>query len=206
MSTTDADIGAITLTDDDLDPYVMRARAQRLLTTAGAGDEVPSYGRIAALIRPLARISAPGTGLALDLPPRLLDEEFGPGRIMRFEDVDFPAALTHEPTRRFLRERGLPEDGVVFQLDTEVPLPTLGEYYAQARPGDFSDAELPGRADRLIRLGQLTEDTALVVHGTTGAVLAWSERERSLRPLDADISALAFTLWLLHRAHPGGGE
>lgn len=86
------------------------------------GGEVAAYWRMAALIRPLARIAGPGEGLLLDLPQRLLDEEFGPGAIMRFEDVDFPPALVHEPTRRFLRGTGLPEDGLLFQLDTEVPL------------------------------------------------------------------------------------
>jgi hypothetical protein len=164
-----------------------------------AGDEVPPYWRMAALIRPLARIAGPGEGLVLDLPKRLLDEEFGAGEIMRFEDVDFPPALAHEPTRRFLRETGLPEDGLLFQLDTEVPLPALSEYYADERPGVFSADELPAAADRLIRLGYLLEDTSLVVDGTTGAVLAWCEPDITLRPLNADISTLAFTLWLLHR-------
>ncbi|WP_371647107.1 SUKH-4 family immunity protein [Streptomyces mirabilis] len=166
---------------------------------AGAGGEVAPYWRMAALIRPLARIAGPGQGLVLDLPKRLLDEEFGAGAIMRFEDVDFPPALVHEPTRRFLRETGLPEDGLLFQLDTEVPLPALADYYADQRPDDFSADELPPTADRLIRLGYLIEDTSLVVDGTTGAVLAWSEPDITLRPLNADISTLAFTLWLLHR-------
>ncbi|MFI0967201.1 SUKH-4 family immunity protein [Streptomyces sp. NPDC021080] len=164
-----------------------------------AGEDVPPYWRMAALIRPLARIAGPGEGLVLGLPKRLLDEEFGAGEIMRFEDVDFPPALTHEPTRRFLRESGLPEDGFLFQLDTEMPLPALTEYYADERPDAFSAGLLPAAADRLIRLGPLMEDTSLVMDGTTGAVLAWSEPDLTLRPLNADISTLAFTLWLLHR-------
>ncbi|MEU0780166.1 SUKH-4 family immunity protein [Streptomyces sp. NPDC006173] len=164
-----------------------------------AGADVPPYWRMAALIRPLARIAGPGDGLVLGLPKRLLDEEFGAGGIMRFEDVDFPRALTHEPTRRFLRETGLPEDGLLFQLDTEVPLPALTEYYADERPDAFAAGHLPVTACRLIRLGDLVEDTSLVVDGATGAVLAWSEPDLTLRPLNADISTLAFTLWLLHR-------
>jgi len=166
---------------------------------AEAGDDVAPYWRMAALIRPLARIARPGEGLALDLPSRFLDEEFGPGEIVRFEEVDFPSTLTHEPTRRFLREVGLPENGYMFELDTDVPLPTLAEYCADERPGDFTEAELPAGADHLIRLGHLYEDTSLVVDGTTGAVLCWSEPENTLRPLNADISTLAFTVWLLHR-------
>ncbi|MEW2161854.1 SUKH-4 family immunity protein [Streptomyces sp. NPDC007084] len=168
-------------------------------TADRAGADVAPYWRMAALIRPLARIAGPGEGLVLALPKRLLDEEFGVGAIMRFEDLDFPRALTHEPTRRFLRETGLPEDGLLFQLDTEVALPPLTEYYADERPQAFAAAHLPVTAGRLIRLGRLAEDTSLVVDGATGAVLAWSEPDLTLRPLNADISTLAFTLWLLHR-------
>ncbi|MFD8739084.1 SUKH-4 family immunity protein [Streptomyces sp. NPDC059618] len=164
-----------------------------------AGADVAPYWRMAALIRPLSRIAGPGEGLVLGLPKRLLDEEFGAGGIMRFEDVDFPPALTHEPTRRFLRESGLPEDGFLFQMDTEAPLPALTEYYADERPEELSAGLLPAAADRLVRLGHLLEGTSLVLDGTTGAVLAWSEPDLTLRPLNADISTLAFTLWLLHR-------
>jgi len=182
-------------------PKAVTEASDRLAAVFGAalGEDVPPYWRMAALIRPLARIAGPGKGLVLDLPKRLLDEEFGAGEIMRFEDVDFPTALTHEPTRRFLRETGLPEDGILFQLDTEVPLPALTEYYADERPDEFTADELPTAADRLIRLGYLLEDTSLVVDGTTGAILAWSEPDLTLRPLNADISTLAFTIWLLHR-------
>ncbi|OKK12333.1 SUKH-4 family immunity protein [Streptomyces sp. CB02400] len=167
----------------------------------GTDGEPAPFWKMAALIRPLALVAGPGTasGLALDLPLRLLDEEFGRGGVVRFEEVDFPATLTHEPTRRFLRETGLPEDGFLFQLDTDLPLRTLAEYYTDER--ELPDARLPARAEHLIRLGYLIEDNSLVVDGTTGAVLNWSEPEGVLYPLNTDISTLAFTLWLLHREH-----
>lgn len=167
----------------------------------GTDGEPAPFWRMAALIRPLALVAGPGTasGLALDLPLRLLDEEFGRGGVVRFEEVDFPATLDHEPTRRFLRETGLPEDGFLFQLDTDLPLRTLAEYYTDER--ELPDARLPARAEHLIRLGYLIEDNSLVVDGTTGAVLNWSEPEGVLHPLNTDVSTLAFTLWLLHREH-----
>ncbi|MCX4881111.1 SUKH-4 family immunity protein [Streptomyces sp. NBC_00847] len=167
----------------------------------GTGGEVPPYWKAAALIRPLSLATGPGTagGLTLDVPARLLDEEFGLGRVVRFEDVDFPATLTHEPTRRFLRETGLPEDTVLFRLDTEVPLQTQAEYAGGDRSGAASFFELPARADHLIRLGHLVEDNSLVVDGATGEVLNWSEPEAKLYPLNTDVSTLAFTLWLHHR-------
>ncbi|OIJ67666.1 SUKH-4 family immunity protein [Streptomyces mangrovisoli] len=182
-------------------PEAVTEASRRLLAVfeAGTDGEVPPYWRMAALIRPLALVAGPGTrsGLALDLPVRLLDEEFGAGGIVRFEDVDFPAALAHEPTRRFLREVGLPEDGFWFTLDTDVPLPTLTEHHADETEDLL--AALPPSAGRLIRLGHLLEDTSLVVDGATGAVLAWSEPDLTLRPLNADVSTLAFTFWLIHR-------
>lgn len=139
------------------------------------------------------------SGLALDLPACLLDEEFGRSKVWRFEDFDFPATLTHEPTRRFLRDMGLPEEHGFFQLDTDIPLPTLAEYYANERPGESAPDQLPARAAHLIRLGHFVEGNSLVVDGTTGAIHNWSEPESTLCPLNADISTLAFTLWLLHR-------
>lgn len=167
----------------------------------GTDGEPAPFWKMAALIRPLALVAGPGTasGLALDLPVRLLDEEFGRGGVVRFEEVDFPTTLDHEPTRRFLRETGLPEDGFLFHLDTDLPLRTLAEYYADEC--GLRDDRLPAGADHLIRLGSLVEDTALVVDGTTGAVLSWSEANAVLSPLNTDISTLAFTLWLLHREH-----
>jgi hypothetical protein len=148
----------------------------------------------------IAAISTPATesGLALDLPSRLLDQEFGRGRVARFEDVDFPATLTHEPTRRFLRETGLPEDEVLFSLDTDLPLPTLTEFYADEEyTGGFPLDRLPQDADQLIRLGRLTGDAGLVVDGTTGEILRWTEPQARLDPLNRDVSELVLALCLL---------
>ncbi|MGY1500426.1 SUKH-4 family immunity protein [Streptomyces sp. QTS52] len=189
-------------------PRTLAETSRHLLTvfaqgTGGGGDVLP-YWKMAASIRPLARIAASGaeSGLALDLPARLLEQAFGHGRVARFEDVDFPAPLTHEPTRRFLSGTGLPEDGSLFQLDTEIPLPTLAEYCAD----EDTAAELPQGAGDLIRLGhlgrlgRLTEGSSLVLDGSTGTILTWSEPETTLHRLNTDVSTLAFTLWLLHRA------
>ncbi|MEU0071376.1 SUKH-4 family immunity protein [Streptomyces sp. NPDC006332] len=179
-------------------PKVVEDATRQLLAVfeEDMGAEVPAFWKIAALIRPLALVAGPGSaaGLALDLPPRLLDQEFGRGKMMRFEDIDFPTTLTHEPTRRFLRDTGLPDDGTLFCLDTDMPLPTLAESCADERADG-----LPARAGHLIRLGHLVQDNSLVVDGETGAVLHWSESDATLHPLNTDVSTLAFTLWLLHR-------
>ncbi|WP_112466467.1 SUKH-4 family immunity protein [Streptomyces triticisoli] len=189
MSTTDTVAAVITLPE----------------TTGGLRRRPAGLGPFR---RAAALVAGPGTpfgptvsGLALDLRARLLHQEFGQGRLARFEDVDFPVTLTHEPTRRFLRDTGLPEDGVLLQFDSDAPLPTLAEYYA----GEHPDAhpELPARASHLIRLGRLVDGNGLLVDGTTGRVSTWSEARATLTPLAKDVSVLTLTLWLLHRALQG---
>ncbi|OLZ69961.1 hypothetical protein AV521_16645 [Streptomyces sp. IMTB 2501] len=183
-------------------PRTVTEATRRLLSLfeEGTDGKVPPYWKAAALIRPLALVAGPGTasGLTLDVPARLLDQQFGHGRVARFEEVDFPATLTHEPTRRFLRETGLPEEAVLFHADTDVPLPTLREYATEDCAGDHPPDELPAHADHLIRLGRLVGDNSLVVDGRTGSVLTFSEPGATLHPLNTDVSTLAFTLWLLH--------
>ncbi|HET6857135.1 MAG TPA: SUKH-4 family immunity protein, partial [Streptomyces sp.] len=121
--------------------------------------------------------------------------DFGPGEVARFAEADLPAALTHEPTRRFLRDVGLPVDGGMFTLDEDRPARTLAEVYAH----EGKDL-LPDRADRLVCLGYLVEDIDLVVDGDTGLILGRHTEDAGLRPVNADVSTLAFTLWLLRRA------
>ncbi|MFJ8940829.1 SUKH-4 family immunity protein [Streptomyces sp. NPDC102365] len=184
-------------------PKAVTAMSRQLLALfeEGVDGEVPPFWKMAALIRPMALVAGPpaDSALTLDLPDRLLDQEFGHSRVVRFEDVDFPAVLAHEPTRHFLRETGLPEDGFLFQLDTDVPLPTLAEYYEDERPDVLTSDQLPSNAAHLIRLGHLIEDNSLIVDGETGAILDWSEPDTTLYALNTDVSTLAFTLWLLHR-------
>lgn len=173
--------------------------ARRLPVVAG-GCERPSLWTTSALLSSLlltagghpAPVASPG------LPARFLDREFGRDRVTRFEDIDFPATLEHEPTRRFLRETGLPEDAHPFRLDTDaddLPLPTLTEYC-----DEFPGHRAPDRADHLIRLGRLADGGHVVVDGTTGAVLTWRAPAGTLHPLVSDVSALALTLWALRRA------
>lgn len=174
---------------------------ERAQSSNGGSGGSGLFWRLAAVVRPLALAAGPCTtsGLAFDLPARLLDEEFGSGAVVRFEDVDLPRTLTHAPTRRFLRERGLPEEVSRFSLETDTPLQTLAEYRADVRGDALTEQRLPAGADRLIRLGSLPADTCLVLDGATGAVLTWSEPDLGLRPLNADISTLAFTFWLIRR-------
>ncbi|MCF2131532.1 SUKH-4 family immunity protein [Strepomyces sp. STD 3.1] len=176
------------------------------LTTASArepsrcpvppGRETPLFWTSAALIGSLLLSAGRRTtsGLALDLPHRLLTREFGRGRVARFEDIDFPPSLTHEPTRRFLRETGLPEDTCQLAADTDgMALPTLAEYYGTQSPD--------GPPAHLVRLGRLPDGADVVVDGATGAVSTWHPSDTDdPRPLTPDVSTLVFSVWLLHRA------
>ncbi|MEV8125122.1 SUKH-4 family immunity protein [Streptomyces sp. NPDC085944] len=176
------------------DPAWTRGAARR----GSAGCDRPSLWNTSALMSCLllavSHRTEPGT--SPELPPRFLDREFGRHRVTRFEDIDFPSTLTHEPTRRFLRDTGLPEDARPFRLDPDdLPLPTLAEYGE-----DHPEHPLPPDADHLVRLGRLTDGTHVVVNGTTGAVLTWRTSDGTLHPLVADVTALALTLWALRRA------
>ncbi|WP_334594071.1 SUKH-4 family immunity protein [Streptomyces sp. B21-083] len=195
--------GQLAFSVDGFGPRTLAETSRHLLMVfaRGTSGDVLPYWKMAALIRPLARIAAAGaeSGLALDLPARLLEQEFGHAKVARFEDVDFPAPLTHEPTRRFLSCTGLPEDGTHFHLDTDIPLPTLAEYRADEDDA-YPATELPEAAGDLIRLGHLSGSNSLVLDGSTGTVLTWNEAEATLHRLNTDVSTLAFTLWLLRRA------
>ncbi|MFK4543262.1 hypothetical protein RKD29_002858 [Streptomyces tendae] len=163
-----------------------------------AGCDRPSLWNTSALMSCLLLAVGHRTepGAAQQLPTRFLDREFGRHRVTRFEDIDFPRTLTHEPTRRFLRETGLPEDARPFRLDPdELPLPTLAEYCE-----DHPEHPAPPGADHLVRLGRLADGAHVAVDGTTGAVLTWRTPDGTLHPLVADVSALALTLWALRRA------
>lgn len=164
---------------------------------------LPALWRVVALVRPLALIAGPGGGLLLDLPEGLLEEEFAPEGVVRFDEAELPAALVHEPTRRFLTRTGLPKDGPMFLLDTEAPLlPTLARCRAESERGEQLYAfpeDMAVAPDRLIRLGYLVDDAYVVIDADTGALHAWYVSDAALRPLNADVSTLAFTVWMLRR-------
>jgi len=173
---------------------------------AGWGHPVPVFWRIAALIRPLALIAGPGDGLRLDLPRRVLEEQFGAQEIVRVAPEELPGALVHEPTRRFLSEVGLPRDGLMFGLDggEELlrPLPEVDARY-RSMPETrhlFHDPEsaghLPADADHLLLLGGLVHDFDVLLDGRTGKVLYSELGGGGTTPLNADVSTLAFTVWL----------
>ncbi|MFD9035196.1 SUKH-4 family immunity protein [Streptomyces sp. NPDC059567] len=167
---------------------------------------VPALWRITALIRPLPLVSGPGGGLRLDLPADLLDEEFGPGEVVRVDPANLPTALEHEPTRRFLTEVGLPKDGLMFGLaDEDTLLLPLPEDRARAKQDprlrhlwNGTDA-LPPDADRLFVVGGLMHDFDVVVDGSTGEVHYLTYDGDTVTPVNADLSTLAFTVWMHSR-------
>ncbi|GGS16345.1 SUKH-4 family immunity protein [Streptomyces griseoviridis] len=173
------------------DPSWTRAAVRR----APAGPETPLLWRTSTLIGCLALATGRRTVPAPDLPYRFLDREFGRGRVTRFEDVDIPPCLTHEPTRRFLRETGLPDRAFPFHRDRDedIPLPTLAEFH-EAGPA------LPAEASRHVRLGRLADGGTVTVDGTTGAVLTWREPTATFHPLAPDLPAFTLALWARHRA------
>ncbi|MFE2507587.1 SUKH-4 family immunity protein [Streptomyces naganishii] len=164
-------------------------------TTCTAAAVITRTGEVAARFAPYATHRRGSSGLALDLPGRLLEREFGRGRLIRFEEVDFPPTLTHEPTRRFLTETGLPDDPRLLAQDTDIPLPTLAEHHA-----DDPATELPPGAAHLIHLGTMPGARTPLLDGATGEIHLWSPSQATVHPLNEDISTLVHSLILLHRA------
>ncbi|MFE4175795.1 SUKH-4 family immunity protein [Streptomyces sp. NPDC056909] len=178
---------------------LLREHDPVLLGSEDEDTEVSAFWRLSLLLRPLTRIAPPGKGdgLVIALPEGLLEKEYGADAVVRFADEDLPQALTHEPTRAFLRDTGLVRESVWVFLD-DGPLPTLAEYRADGRDEETHGAPVPG-AGGLIRIGYLVEDIDLVIDGASGRVQGWSLPEARLLPVNADVSALAFTQWLIAR-------
>ncbi|MFF8592357.1 SUKH-4 family immunity protein [Streptomyces sp. NPDC015220] len=172
---------------------------------SGWTHPLPAYWRIAAVIRPLGLIAGPGRGLTLDLPGGLLEGEFGAEEMVRLTDDQLPPALGHEPTRRFLTEVGLPGDGFMFYGPVPEPLSTLADDRAgsrsdprQAHPWDGGE-RLPPDAEHLVVLGGLVHDFDVLIDGRTGALFYTQTGADHVVPVNADLSTLAFTLWLHQR-------
>lgn len=172
---------------------------------AGWEHAVPALWRMIAVIRPMALIAGPEHGLRLELPKRLLDEEFGADGIVRLAPSELPAALTHEPTRRFLTDVGLPRDAQMFGMyaeDALLPLPVNRE--RSKRDPDLQHLwhgtdKLPPDAEHLLLLGGLMHDFDVLVDGRTGEVHYAEYDADRVVPVNADVSTLAFTLWLHSR-------
>ncbi|QXE33042.1 SUKH-4 family immunity protein [Streptomyces sp. GMY02] len=178
---------------------LMRDHDPALLGTEYEDMEVSPFWRLSFLLSPLTRIAAPGgqDGLALALPEGLLEKGYGADAVVRFADEDLPSALTHEPTRAFLRDTGLVRECVWVSLD-DGPLRTLAEHHAAKRDDETYGAPAPG-AEGLIRIGYLVEDIDLVIDGATGRVRGWFIPDARLQSVNADVSTLAFTQWLIAR-------
>ncbi|MBQ0987310.1 SUKH-4 family immunity protein [Streptomyces sp. F63] len=173
----------------------VRSRGPELLRCV---RDVSRLWHIEARIRPLAKIAGPGEGLLLDLPDGFLAGAFGADDVVCFPDEDVPAVLTHEPTRRFLREQGLPRDAGWFTArDEERPLRSLWDHWFADDDADPDEA--PANVHELVVLGYLIDDIDLVVEGPTGRILGWYGPEATLRVVNTDVSGLAFTTWLWHQ-------
>ncbi|MFD7233605.1 SUKH-4 family immunity protein [Streptomyces sp. NPDC059881] len=158
---------------------------------------LPAFWRIAAVIRPLALVAGPGEGLRLNLPEGLLDEEFGPEEVVRVDSSVLPAALVHEPTRRFLIEVGLPKVELIFGLWRDESLfRTLAESGSST---DDDSCRMPADADSLVCLGSLIHDLEVVIDGRSGLLSYHPYGDDTTTPVNADISTLAFTLWMYSR-------
>ncbi|QKW39333.1 SUKH-4 family immunity protein [Actinomadura sp. NAK00032] len=185
---------------------VIRETDPRLLDVS---DRISAHWRVVAHISPLGRVAGPGEGLALDLPEGLLAEALDKDDHCLYDDADLPGTLTHEPTRRFLREHGLADMNYCMW---DRPALTLADYLRSQRDdypdyiadyfhGHFLDdgETLPDSVGDLVRLGWVGDGIDLVLDGATGRVLGWFVAEARPHPINADISTVAFAQWLIRQ-------
>lgn len=168
--------------------------------------ELPAMWRIMAVIKPMALIASPGRGLRLDLPARVLENAFRTRGLVRVAPRNLPAELTHEPTRRFLSEVGLPADARLFSAGgVGEPLRTVAEHREELLrdPGlahlhdDIRRIPPPPGADHLFVIGGMGDyDLKALLDGRTGAIYHAPCTCQEPTPLNADVSTLAFTLWM----------
>ncbi|MFI6586596.1 SUKH-4 family immunity protein [Embleya sp. NPDC050493] len=154
----------------------------------------------------LRRAAVPGEGLAVRITPAMLDLVYE-NEFSGYEERQLPAAITHEPTRRFLLDIGLIDAWAYLDMRSDdKPLPTLAELIAERRADWDDEPEPPADAEHLVVLGYVSEDGDLLVDGRTGVVRRWytGADEPEMDTLNTDLSALAFTMWVIGRMHRQG--
>ncbi|MFI7008477.1 SUKH-4 family immunity protein [Streptomyces sp. NPDC050145] len=167
---------------------------------------LPAVWRIQACVKPLALIAGPGQGLRMDLAADVLTNIFGAEGVQRFTPEELPEALTHEPTRRFLTEVGLPMvDPLVWPCGSEGdPLLSAVDSRRAAEQDPrlrhlYEDGErtpLVADADRYVVLARTAQDLDVLVDGRTGEIHHAPYPLDELTPMNADVSTLVFALWM----------
>ncbi|MFH9349497.1 SUKH-4 family immunity protein [Kitasatospora sp. NPDC017646] len=173
-------------------------------------DDRPAHWETALTIRALARgAEAGGPGEQAYAVSAALVEDLatlkGEGSVRRFEEAELPASVSHGPTRRLLREIGLPvSDRCVLDVDAGEPLRTLAEEYPENFDAEGEDEdELSTRPQQggFLVVGGWMYDFVVLLDGATGRVELpdfWDDGEPAAY-LHRDLSALLYVLWTFER-------
>ncbi|GGU56533.1 SUKH-4 family immunity protein [Kitasatospora aureofaciens] len=173
-------------------------------------DDRPAHWETALAIRALdwgADAGGPG-GAAYAVSAALVEDLAtleGEGSVRRFEEAELPASVSHAPTRRLLREIGLPvSDRCLLDVEAEGPLRTLAQQYPENfDPGDEDEGELTTRPQQggFLVVGGWMYDFVVLLDGATGRVELpdlWDDGEPAAY-LHRDLSALLYVLWTFER-------
>ncbi|MFI7615553.1 SUKH-4 family immunity protein [Nonomuraea terrae] len=145
--------------------------------------------------RPPLPLCRPKTRVTRDLLLGL----YGPAGVVRHDELH--PAITHEPTRRFLTEIGLPGKGVHetgFTGDDRRFAVPMSEWWAESAAELLACEGLPGDLGALFMLDFL-DSWSLFLDGSTGLVYEVHESLESARVAHRDVESYTYFVYVIHR-------
>ncbi|MGP3987204.1 SUKH-4 family immunity protein [Streptomyces sp. 3N207] len=177
--------------------------SERLGSADYVTEHLPTHARLAGLTDPCAIPPRAPCPPPVRVTRALLEEVFGEEGLLRLPPSLLHPRMTHEPTRRFLTEVGIPVGGIdpYFWADTPVRchIPISEEPAWQEVSEQLHATEgLPGPLEALFHLDFLAYGD-LLLDGRTGVVHEVDEGFERVLPAHRDLESYTYLLYALHR-------
>ncbi|WP_443280221.1 SUKH-4 family immunity protein [Streptomyces sp. 8N114] len=166
-------------------------------------DHLPTHARLAGLTDPCGIPPRAPCRPPVRVTRALLEEVFGEEGLLRLPPSLLHPGMTHEPTRRFLTEVGIPVGGIDPHFWADTPLrchipiseePAWQEVSEQLRAAEG----LPGPLEALFHLDFVAYGD-LLLDGRTGIVHEVDEGLERVLPAHRDLESYTYLLYALHR-------
>ncbi|WP_162824370.1 SUKH-4 family immunity protein [Peterkaempfera bronchialis] len=132
-----------------------------------------------------------------------IDPASSTGDLLRADEQKIADLVHHQETARFLWETGIPHCSGLFLMTSAVAAANPGAPGGAIEPED--EVELDAWEDRdLLKIGYISvRDAGVYIDRDTGVVYVSPGAEELYEPVNADVSAFAYTLLLIAREIPG---